>query len=217
MDNVADNFFDELIITEFSGMLEKFDTQQQLRQSLSAQAISRMTAGGSPSYSTVAFPSNNIGFNNAGKTEFTKSNNEDDNMVTSTIIETHSVSNPAANAAVEMARTDNQERTAIKDASAAKPAAPAQNAKRRGRDLGSGMELLELDFVLDVVENTTGSEETEITMRQLCFKELHRRESMHEVGSAALKVYATNGKTYGKDIQCEAMKELALRTTHNCK
>jgi hypothetical protein len=215
--NVADNFSEALFIMEFSGMLEKFEAQQQLRQSLSAQAINRMTAGGSPSYSTVVFPSNNIGFTNIGKMEFTKSNNEDNNMVTSTIIETHSASNPAAAAAVEMARTDNHERTAIKDASVSKPAAAPQNAKRRGRDLGSGMELLELDFILDVVENTTGSEDAEITMRQLCFKELHRRESMHEVGSAALKVYATNGKTYGKDIQCEAMKELALRTTHNCK
>ncbi len=32
-------------------------------------------------------------------------------------------------------------------------------AKKRGRDLHGGMEVLELDFLLDIVENSEGTEE----------------------------------------------------------
>lgn len=144
---------------------------------------------------------------NNNKSEHTEEVND---MVTSTIVETQSDinANAAVAAADEMASAPR-----IKEASAPK----ASHAKRRGRDLSSGMDMMEMDFMLDVVEETAGDLETEISMRQLCFNEILRRESLHEVGSSALKVYATNGPVYGKDIQCEAMKELAIRTTQNCK
>lgn len=149
----------------------------------------------------------NIELENNDKLEHTEEVND---MVTSTIVETQSDinANAAVAAADEMASAPR-----IKEASAPK----ASHAKRRGRDLSSGMDMMEMDFMLDVVEETAGDLETEISMRQLCFNEILRRESLHEIGSSALKVYATNGPVYGKDIQCQAMKELSIRTTQNCK
>ncbi|GAI84680.1 unnamed protein product [marine sediment metagenome] len=91
-------------------------------------------------------------------------------------------------------------------------------AKERGKDLHSGMELLELDFLLSIVENTKGDDKNDVTMRKLNFNELLRREELNEADSNALKVYAINdGNLYSKDIQCEAMKELTTRTTHKSK
>jgi hypothetical protein len=86
--------------------------------------------------------------------------------------------------------------------------------KKEKRDLQSGMELLELDFLLKVVENTNdGSDEKDIAIRKLNFEELLRRGELNQAGSKALKEYAVNkGNLYGKDIQCEAMKNLAERT-----
>jgi len=57
-----------------------------------------------------------------------------------------------------------------------------------------------------------------VTMRKLNFNELLRRDQLNEANSSALKVYAINqGNLYGKDIQCEAMKELTERTAHKNK
>ncbi len=90
--------------------------------------------------------------------------------------------------------------------------------KERSEDLNSGMELLELDFLLGVIESTGSLEKTDITMRRLCFNEVLRRQQQSEIDSYALKVYALNDNDiYGKTIQCEAMKELTLRTEHNIK
>jgi hypothetical protein len=87
------------------------------------------------------------------------------------------------------------------------------------RDLQSGMELLGLDFLLKVVENTNdGKNEKDVTMRKLNFKELARRGALNRTDSSALKEYAVNkGNLYGKDIQCEAMKSLAERTAKGNK
>jgi hypothetical protein len=84
----------------------------------------------------------------------------------------------------------------------------------RERDLHSGMEILEPDFLLKVVENTNdGSDEKDVAMRKLNFKELLRRGELSQIDSHALKIYAINkGNVYGKDIQCEAIKTLAERT-----
>ena len=91
-------------------------------------------------------------------------------------------------------------------------------ARERGKDLHSGMELLELDFLLSVVENTKGDDENDVTMRKLNFNELLRRDQLNEADSHSLTVYAINeGNRYGKDIQCEAMKELTTRTAHKSK
>jgi hypothetical protein len=82
------------------------------------------------------------------------------------------------------------------------------------RDLGSGMEMLEMDFLLSVVENTKGDDKNDVTMRKLVFSELIRREEVDAVDSNTLKVYTVDeDHLYGKSIQCEAMKKLVERTT----
>ncbi len=87
-----------------------------------------------------------------------------------------------------------------------------------GRDLAGGMEMLELDFLLSVIENTRGDDKNDVMMRKLNFNELLRREQLNKIDSDSLKVYAVDeGNLYGKDIQFQAMKELAVRTTHKGK
>ncbi len=90
--------------------------------------------------------------------------------------------------------------------------------KDSNRDLGGGMELLSLEFLLGVVEKAEGEEKNDVTMRKLVFNELLRRESTNEIDSKALTVYATDeNKLYGKVIQCEAIKELTRRTSQKVK
>jgi hypothetical protein len=87
--------------------------------------------------------------------------------------------------------------------------------KRKG-DVNGGMELLELDFLLGVIEDTKGNDNHDVTMRKLTFNEILRRENQTQIDSNALAVYAVNkGNLYGKVIQCEAMKELTRRTVQN--
>ncbi|RKY07566.1 MAG: hypothetical protein DRP65_10280 [Planctomycetota bacterium] len=89
----------------------------------------------------------------------------------------------------------------------------SEPAPRRSRDLQSGMELLGLDFLLSIVEDTSSHEELDLTMRRLNFRELIRTNQLHAVDSNALKVYALNADGhYDKTIQCEAIKELSART-----
>jgi len=88
----------------------------------------------------------------------------------------------------------------------------------RERDLASGMEVLELDFLLGVVENTRGDDKNDVMMRKLVFNELFRRQQLDAIDSSALKVYAVDDSSlYGKDIQCEAMKKLTERTLRKGK
>jgi len=83
----------------------------------------------------------------------------------------------------------------------------------KNRDLHGGMDLLELDFLLSIIENTKGNDQNDVTMRKLNFNEVLRREKQSQIDSNALAVYVVNaGNLYGKDIQCEATKELAKRT-----
>jgi len=90
--------------------------------------------------------------------------------------------------------------------------------KQKMKDLDSGMELLELDFLLSVIGNTKGSDETNLIIRKLGFNELIRRGKLSYVSSYALKTYALNqDNLYGSDIQCEAIKELAERTAHHSR
>jgi hypothetical protein len=82
-----------------------------------------------------------------------------------------------------------------------------------GKDLGSGMEVLELDFLVDIVEKTESHDHNDVMMRRLSFNELLRRKQLKAADSKALRDYALNeDNIYGKDIQCEAIKELAKRT-----
>ena len=91
-------------------------------------------------------------------------------------------------------------------------------ARERGRDLACGMEMLELDFLLSVVENAEGDDKNDVMMRKLNFNELLRREQLNKIDGNALKVYAVDeGNLYGKDIQCQAIKELAVRTVRESK
>jgi len=91
-------------------------------------------------------------------------------------------------------------------------------AKQGEKNLHSGMELLELNFLLSIVENVNGDDEKDVIIRKLNFKELLRRGKLNQANSNALKIYAINkGNLYGKDIQCEAMKNLAERTAGGSK
>jgi hypothetical protein len=88
-----------------------------------------------------------------------------------------------------------------------------KNELHERRDLQSGMELLELDLLVSIVENTEIGDERDVMMRKLSFGELVRREELKAADSSALKVYAMNERNlYGKKIQCEAMRELTERT-----
>lgn len=88
-------------------------------------------------------------------------------------------------------------------------------ARKSGRDMHSGMELLALDFLLSIVENIEANEKSDITMRKLCFNELIRTNQLREVDSKALKGYSMDADAhFGKDIQCHALGELAERTSH---
>jgi hypothetical protein len=88
--------------------------------------------------------------------------------------------------------------------------------KATGRDVASGMEILELDFLLSIVEKTKGRNKKDVMMRKLVFNELVRRQQLGAVDSGVLNVYILNkSKLYSKDIQCEAMKALAERTKHS--
>lgn len=81
------------------------------------------------------------------------------------------------------------------------------------RDLAGGMEILEEDFLVRIVEETEGDDNNDVMIRKLSFNELVRRGKLGAADSGALKVYVVNERNvYSKDIQCEAMKELAERT-----
>jgi len=96
---------------------------------------------------------------------------------------------------------------------AVRPKPKRKLANKINKNLNGGMELLDLDFLLSIIENTDGEDEKDITIRKLNFKELLRRGKLNEADSKALKIYALNkGNRYGKDIQCEALKSLAERT-----
>jgi len=88
----------------------------------------------------------------------------------------------------------------------------------RQADLTSGMELLELDFLLSVVANTAGRDKNSVTMRKLAFNELVRRAELNHIRSGILKLYAINkGNLYDKNIQCEAISEMSRRTAEKTK
>ena len=92
---------------------------------------------------------------------------------------------------------------------------PKRKPDQRDKDLLSGMELLEMDFLLSIVENTKDDNESDVVMHKLIFDELLRRKQLNVVDSKVLKNYAIkNVVSYDKYIRLEAMKELAKRTTN---
>ena len=89
----------------------------------------------------------------------------------------------------------------------------ANTKQRKDNDVNSGLEMLDIEFVLGVVDSTDSDDPNDITMRKIAFNEILRRDSRPRISSDALKVYALDqNKYYGKDIQCQAMQELAVRT-----
>ena len=122
---------------------------------------------------------------------------------------------------VEITLKPEQPRTIIKepmfDFATAESSRGEKQTKETGkattRDLASGMEILELDFLLSIVENTKGRKKKDTMMRKMAFNELIRREQLSAVDSSVLNKYILNkSKLYSKEIQCEAMKALAERT-----
>jgi len=90
--------------------------------------------------------------------------------------------------------------------------------RRKKRDLHSGLELLPLDFLLRAVENTDSDDSNDLIMQKIYFNELVRRIRLTAVNSQVLKAYAIDkNKQYDKVIQCEALQELARRTSHENK
>ena len=80
------------------------------------------------------------------------------------------------------------------------------------RNLAGGMDLLDMDFLLGVIESN-GTDKNDVAMRKLTFNEVLRRNQQNEIDSVSLSAYAVDERgLYGKDIQCAAMKELARRT-----
>lgn len=76
-----------------------------------------------------------------------------------------------------------------------------------------GMEMLDNDFILQVIEDLQGNEPNDLIMRSIGFNEMLRRSLESTIDSNALKIYAIDQAShYGKDIQCHAMQELARRT-----
>ena len=64
-----------------------------------------------------------------------------------------------------------------------------------------------------MVENIESNDEYDIMMRKLSFHELARTSRISEVDSNVLRYYCLDEDgLYDKQIQCEAMKELAART-----
>lgn len=118
----------------------------------------------------------------------------------------------APNKLVELRPSDNE----LGSNAAGEGTPKSESAKER--DLAGGIEMLELDFLLGVIEKTKGDNKNDVMMRKLGFNELLRRQQQNQIDSNALTVYAVDeGNLYGKDIQCEAMKELTKRTTHKSK
>ncbi len=95
--------------------------------------------------------------------------------------------------------------------SANNAAAEAKSSKER--DLAGGMEMLEMDFLLGVIESTKSNDKNNVMLQKVSFNELVRRGELKTADSKALKAYAINkGSLYDKRIQYEALKELAQRT-----
>ncbi len=86
-------------------------------------------------------------------------------------------------------------------------------AKTANKNMAGGMEMLQLEFLVGVIDSTQGNEANDVTMRKLAFDDVLRRNKQNAISSEALTVYAVDGDDlYGKDLQCAAMKELTTRT-----
>lgn len=114
----------------------------------------------------------------------------------------------------EMKRTGPGKVVEVRSSKGAAGMGEGRGGPGKDRDLGSGMEMLDMDFLLNVVEHTKGDDKNDVTMRKLVFNELLRREQLEAVDSNSLKIYTIDeDNLYGKEIQCAAMRKLTERTT----
>lgn len=108
-------------------------------------------------------------------------------------------------ATVEAARSMSEENRAVPQ--------NRRTVSNQRRTMNAGLEILDDDFVVSLVENIESDDHNDVTMRIIGFNELLRRESLDLVNSNAMADYGRDEQClYGKDIQCEAIKELARRT-----
>ncbi len=116
---------------------------------------------------------------------------------------------PAAAEAVVQTKHDKARATPAKiPASQNQPAAAKNN-----RDTRSGMELLGVEFILNLAERTDFDSRDDAVMHNIGLNELIRRDSFDHLDSRTLAAYATNdGDFYSRQIQCSAMQILAQRT-----
>ena len=54
---------------------------------------------------------------------------------------------------------------------------------KRQEDVYCGLELLETDFLLSIIENLQEDEENDVTMRKICFNEMLRRDLRNHIDS----------------------------------
>jgi hypothetical protein len=81
------------------------------------------------------------------------------------------------------------------------------------RDMQSGMELLAVEFIMNLAEKTDFDTRQEAVMHNIGLNELIRRDKLDRLDSKTLAAYATNdGNFYSGQIQCSAMQILAKRT-----
>lgn len=81
-----------------------------------------------------------------------------------------------------------------------------------------GLELLEDNFLVEMVNQVTNTDSDDLTMHMLALKEMIRRDKLNLASSKALAFYTLNKtKEYDKKIQCAAMLELAKRTDEENK
>src|SRR5512142_1788550 len=63
---------------------------------------------------------------------------------------------------------------------------PMEKRTRSGRNLGAGMDLLEMDFLLGVIESTDGEDKNDVAMRKFSFNEVLRRNQQSDIDSSSL-------------------------------
>jgi hypothetical protein len=90
-----------------------------------------------------------------------------------------------------------------------------KRAARKKIDSTSGIEIIETVFLINIIEDAGSSDSNDVSMRKFAFNELVRRGLLCKADGPTLRIYALNrNNLYGKTIQCEALKELAARTSH---
>ena len=116
---------------------------------------------------------------------------------------------PAAAETVMQIKHDKPRVTPAKTSASQNKPAPAKN----NRDTRSGMELLGVEFILNLAERTDFDSRDDAVMHNIGLNELIRRDNFDRLDSKALAAYATNdGDFYSRQIQCSAMQILAQRT-----